>query len=157
MIQMFSNSSSSKVGIVITDGKSSSTSATLTEAKNAKDQNINMFAIGVGTNIDNQELNGIASSTGQVLLVANYTLLAQQIKSLVDEICETTNPCDGCKMANGIGYNPHTDCDKYIQCEFTANFTLHQHHVKQCGYGTFWNQDKLTCNHIGNVACDKAP
>ncbi|XP_050410803.1 protein PIF [Patella vulgata] len=161
MIEMFSGSSSPKVGIVITDGESLTPSATLTQATNARNQNINMFAIGVGDDINSEELNGIASSSGQVSSVTDYTALAQQISSLVLEICPTTQPttkpCDGCKMANGIGYNPHTDCDKYIQCEFTTDLTLLQYHVKQCGYGTFWNQDKLTCDHIGNVACDNDP
>ncbi|KAK6191869.1 hypothetical protein SNE40_003450 [Patella caerulea] len=160
MIEMFSGSSSPKVGIVITDGESLTPSATKTQATNAKNQNINMFAIGVGKDINTVELNGIASSTNQVLSATDYTALAQQITSLVLEICPTTqstNPCDGCKMLNGIGYNPHTDCDKFIQCEFKADLTLLRYHEKQCGYGTYWNQDTLTCDHIGNVACDNDP
>ncbi|XP_050410597.1 protein PIF [Patella vulgata] len=196
MIQMFGASSSPKVGIVITDGESLFPNITLSQATSAKADNVNMFAIGVGAFINTQELNGIASSTNQVLSVTDYTALAQQITSLVLEICPTTtqpttttpttttttqttttttqpttttqttrpttqttstHPCDGCAMVNGIGYNPHTECDKYIQCEFTTDLTLLRYHVKQCGYGTFWNQDKLTCDHIGNVACDNDP
>ncbi|XP_050410598.1 protein PIF-like [Patella vulgata] len=171
MIEMFNGSSSPKVGIVITDGASLTPSATRAQATNAKIQKINMFAIGVGDKINAVELSDIASSTNQVLSVTDYTALAQQITSLVLEICPTTqptttypttqpastHPCDDCAMVNGIGYNPHEDCDKFIQCEFTTDLTLLRYHVKQCGYGTFWDQDKLICNHIGNVPCDNDP
>ncbi|KAK6192595.1 hypothetical protein SNE40_004039 [Patella caerulea] len=56
-------------------------------------------------------------------------------------------------MRNGIGYNPHEECDKFIQCEFKNNQRLLRYHVKQCSFGTFWDQDKLTCNYAGKVAC----
>ena len=50
-----------KVGIVLTDGKSNEPSQTVMEAMKAHDAGITMMAIGVGDNLDMNELEAIAS------------------------------------------------------------------------------------------------
>ncbi|XP_050409702.1 protein PIF isoform X2 [Patella vulgata] len=67
------------------------------------------------------------------------------------------DPCSGCKMSNGIGYNPHPiDCRKYIQCEFGLNGVINSV-VQECGHGLFWDQDLLTCNYPAAVQCAADP
>lgn len=50
-----------KVAIIITDGRSSDTEATRSEAEKARKQGIHMFAVGVGNRVDNGELISIAN------------------------------------------------------------------------------------------------
>ncbi|XP_050407902.1 protein PIF [Patella vulgata] len=65
--------------------------------------------------------------------------------------------CRDCAIRNGIGYNPHLECDKFIQCNFVRNGNLAGFEIKQCGFGTFWDQTLLTCNFIGQVHCPNDP
>ncbi|KAH3890751.1 hypothetical protein DPMN_014839 [Dreissena polymorpha] len=50
-----------KIGIVLTDGQSHNLAKTVYEAFRAKRDRITMFAIGIGDNINERELEGIAS------------------------------------------------------------------------------------------------
>lgn len=64
--------------IVLTDGKSNDPKQTAIEAKRAKSRgNVQVFAVGVGSEVDRQELANIASQpTGQyVMTVRNYFAL----------------------------------------------------------------------------------
>ena len=49
------------IAIVVTDGKSSSSSATAAEAKKLRDAGVTVLAIGVGRGISKPELNSIAT------------------------------------------------------------------------------------------------
>ena len=73
-----------KIGIVITDGKSTNTTATAIEAKLAREEGIHMFAIGVGRNYDINELYDIASEPSQdyVFRARNYRTL-NRLKNLL--------------------------------------------------------------------------
>ncbi|XP_050409412.1 protein PIF [Patella vulgata] len=169
MADMFLNDGNSELpqfGIVITDGASNFTNETAEEAQSAKDDGVIMFAIGVGDLTDQDELISIESPDVQSIELDNYDQLDQAINSLISTICPNATknlvpidtgdggPCDGCLMWNGIGYNSHQDCDKYIQCEFTDDsFDYYLYSVIQCPFGTFWDQETVTCNHIDQVSC----
>ncbi|XP_013415045.2 cartilage matrix protein-like [Lingula anatina] len=79
-----------KIGIVITDGQSSDVSLTTNEAKNARDNGINMFAIGVGTNIKTTELNSIASDPDNrhVFTVSSFADFASIQADFTSGICK---------------------------------------------------------------------
>ncbi|XP_060073910.1 collagen alpha-3(VI) chain-like [Ylistrum balloti] len=68
-----------KVGIVITDGVSRDQVRTQEMARNAKAQGITLFAIGVGSSIDLDELQGIASDPDPF-----FTFMVDDFASLVD-------------------------------------------------------------------------
>ncbi|OWF49639.1 Collagen alpha-5(VI) chain [Mizuhopecten yessoensis] len=68
-----------KVGIIITDGVSRDQVRTQEMARNAKAQGITLFAIGVGSSIDLDELQGIASDPAPY-----FTFMVDDFASLVD-------------------------------------------------------------------------
>ncbi|XP_067669067.1 cartilage matrix protein-like [Haliotis asinina] len=63
------------IAIVMTDGQSQDWEKTQKEAAKARDVGINMFAIGVGFNLSEQELLDIAGRQEQVFTVADYRAL----------------------------------------------------------------------------------
>ncbi|XP_052064771.1 protein PIF-like [Mytilus californianus] len=63
------------------------------------------------------------------------------------------DPCDGCKMRNGAGFNGHpTDCGKFVQCYF-GNAGIKAAVIQECPWGNFWSQESLTCQPAGMVKC----
>nr|QKY77471.1 pedal mucus protein 7 [Patella vulgata] len=91
------------------------------------------------------------------ILLVSFVALASVISLTLGQTVVVVNqpgPCFGCVLRNGIGYvvpeNP--ECDTYLQCQYNQNGdavgTLHR-----CGFGTYWDQDALTCNHIDLVQC----
>ncbi|WAR02588.1 COLA1-like protein [Mya arenaria] len=82
-----------KIGIVLTDGQSSSIGKTLMEAKRTKRKKITMFAIGIGSNINERELQGIASSPSSeyVFKVDGYSALDAIKNSLAVRTCRGDN------------------------------------------------------------------
>ncbi|KAK6192401.1 hypothetical protein SNE40_003874 [Patella caerulea] len=140
--------------IVITDGKSARKTATLAAALRAKNMSISVFAVGVGNGVDELELAGIASDSSQVIKADDFDQLTPKIVGVIAMVCNDPDvvtddgPCFGCILRNGIGYLPTRDCDKFLQCQLSLAFT-----VKQCPFGTHWDQSALTCNYIGKVNC----
>ena len=64
-----------KVIILFTDGRSDDPVATIQEAVEAKDDGIRILSIGIGPQIDTEELNGIANapSNDNVFLISNFS------------------------------------------------------------------------------------
>ena len=62
---------------------------TVPAAKSARTAGINIFVIGVGSQIDYNELEGIAGSKDHVKLVWNFGMLLEKtfLKSLYSNIC----------------------------------------------------------------------
>ena len=82
---------SSKVAIVITDGQSSSRSATLSAASSLHAANIfDVYAVGVD-GADLTELRGIASSTEFVFFTSSFnnTGLKQLVDSILSQLCNS--------------------------------------------------------------------
>ncbi|KAK3759163.1 hypothetical protein RRG08_036954 [Elysia crispata] len=75
--------------IVITDGKSTDASKTQTEAAALRQTNITVLAVGVGSGVDIQELNTIASSPSLVFNVSNFQALSNITDQLVTDVCPT--------------------------------------------------------------------
>ena len=61
-----------RVAVVITDGRSNSYSATITAAQNAHDEDITIFAVGIGSNVNINELNAIASDPSYVSTITGF-------------------------------------------------------------------------------------
>ncbi|KAK6190243.1 hypothetical protein SNE40_002158 [Patella caerulea] len=74
------------VGIVITDGISKDPISTAQQAVVSRDMGINMVAIGVGTKVDELELQSIASN-GQVLTTAHFNQIGAILGNLVQVAC----------------------------------------------------------------------
>ena len=80
-----------RVGIVITDGYSNSFSETVTAAQNAHDDDITLFAVGIGGNVNSNELDAIASDSSYVSNLDNFD--SSQFEALQTTI--TNEACTG--------------------------------------------------------------
>ncbi|VDI28425.1 collagen, type VI, alpha [Mytilus galloprovincialis] len=93
-------SNAPKIGIIITDGKSSSSSATISAANAARANGIKLFAIGVGSSIDSSELRGIANDPDSdfYFKVNDFSALKSIESSLASKACTIFTPTPtGCK------------------------------------------------------------
>ncbi|ESO83272.1 hypothetical protein LOTGIDRAFT_236719 [Lottia gigantea] len=93
MIKMFTKlgrSSFQRIGIVITDGMSKDPSQTKQIAQEAKREGINMFAVGVGNRIHQQELKDIASNN-QVFISDSFLELSRSLMDVVRKACPDPN------------------------------------------------------------------
>lgn len=79
-----------KLAVVITDGRSTRPQETIREASLAKAEGITMIAIGVGTEIFQDELRQLASSPTQAFEVRDFSKLGEIINTMRDLICQGT-------------------------------------------------------------------
>ncbi|XP_059147872.1 cartilage matrix protein-like [Physella acuta] len=77
-----------KVGVVLTDGDSQDKDFTKKEAENARNQNITMYAIGVGPKVHETELTNIAGDKSRVSRVDKYEELRRIKQELANQICQ---------------------------------------------------------------------
>ncbi|KAK3591864.1 hypothetical protein CHS0354_005067 [Potamilus streckersoni] len=78
------------LGIVITDGISKNPLETKEQADYAKAEGVSMFAVGVTNLINKNELNAIASTPRQVLMLQSFSQLKDELINLMKKVC----PCD---------------------------------------------------------------
>lgn len=65
-----------RVAVVVTDGRSNiNSSLTIPSAEALHEARVTVFAVGVGNNINMNELNGIASSESFVILLSQFNLM----------------------------------------------------------------------------------
>jgi len=99
MMEMFKeskrpNSDVPKIGIVITDGKSTTdNTSTVPYAMDAKKAGILMVAVGIGNQTDYKELQGIASNDSLILEVSNFNELDKIKGSLKEAACDIPVDC----------------------------------------------------------------
>ena len=87
-----------RVGVIITDGYSNSYSTTVSAAQNAHDDDITLFAVGVGGNVNNNELDAIASDPSYVSTITGFD--SSQFEALqttiTNEACTSKLPSTPC-------------------------------------------------------------
>ena len=78
-----------RVGVVITDGHSQSYTATVAAAQSAHDEGITLFSIGIGSNVDSNELDAIASDPSYVSTITGFdtTQFAALQTTITNEAC----------------------------------------------------------------------
>jgi hypothetical protein len=87
-----------KFGILIVDGHHGSNLAkTKSEAKRAKDEGIKLIVIGVGSDVDESELNSIASSPADVLRCDSYAELSTLKSDIIARLCNGLLPSSSLK------------------------------------------------------------
>ncbi|XP_064631743.1 collagen alpha-3(VI) chain-like [Lineus longissimus] len=87
-------SSAPNIAVIISDGKSSDKSKTVAEAALAKADNITMIAIGVGSDVDKQELDDVASDpdSNHSFDVASFDGLAALNMLIAQTTCNVAAP-----------------------------------------------------------------
>ncbi|RUS79191.1 hypothetical protein EGW08_013049 [Elysia chlorotica] len=73
--------------IVLTDGNSQQPEVTKAAARRAADKNLDVFAIGVGNSVSEQELHNIATDGRHVFRVGTYDMLSDILRRLAYEAC----------------------------------------------------------------------
>lgn len=79
-----------KIAIVITDGRSNNAIMTSQEAMAAQQDNIIMFAIGIGFRVNNIELESIASKPTKThkFSIKDFMALESIVNSLANKTCK---------------------------------------------------------------------
>ncbi|OZC08479.1 hypothetical protein X798_04540 [Onchocerca flexuosa] len=101
----------SRVGIVITDGRSQDN---VTEpARNARNSHINMFSVGVTDHVLGSELEAIAGSPSRWFHVAKFKDLDTRLRSLIQKAaCPSPEPKP--RPPGGCNPSTQTGCDRTL-------------------------------------------
>ncbi|WAR18708.1 CO6A3-like protein [Mya arenaria] len=77
-----------RIVIVLTDGQSTDTGATIAEARSLKTQShATVIAIGIGSNVNQFELNNVATDRNHVFTVGSFSILHTLQVELKDQSC----------------------------------------------------------------------
>ena len=104
-----------RILIVLTDGRSSD--SVLTPARLLRNQNIVIYAIGIG-NYDSTQLNQIASSSSHVILLASFTDLADFTATLTASTCNEPQPVS---LGREISGSVQKDTFQYYRFQLNAS------------------------------------
>ncbi|XP_067680566.1 collagen alpha-6(VI) chain-like [Haliotis asinina] len=83
-----SRTNSTKIAIVITDGRSKDEAATLKEAAGLKSRGVVIISIGVGFGQDDHELKSMASKPNYVFSVSNFDALKTIQRQVIETTCQ---------------------------------------------------------------------
>lgn len=87
--------------VVFTDGAPDDAETTISAAEHAKKSNITIFAVGIGDNIDEDNLKSMASQESFVIPVSSYEQLIQFIDKINSVTCSVPQTPDiGSKVEN---------------------------------------------------------
>ena len=76
------------IAIVMTDGQSNvNTPGTLQQAALARNEGVLMLAVGIGNNVNRQEVEGITSDTNRAFFASNQDQLQRVANQILDVIC----------------------------------------------------------------------
>jgi len=89
-----SNPNIPKVAIVITDGHSTHKDKTKEQAQKLKEQDVEIYSIGVGNDVDEEELGNMASNKN-VFRVDTFSALEHLRPLLLRQVCKAKNTCLG--------------------------------------------------------------
>lgn len=98
--------------IVLTDGVSANTNLTIQQANMLKSQKIEILAVGIGTSINKDEINGIASDSSHVFTVSSFdalkTVRTDIKKAACEEVTTTTPAPPSTKLTTTEHFIPDT-------------------------------------------------
>ncbi|XP_046571860.1 collagen alpha-1(XII) chain-like [Haliotis rubra] len=106
-----------KIVIVLTDGESNFPNETVVAAKKLHDRRITVAAVGIGSEVNRDELNAIASNSKHVFLVPNFDALQSIHQQLTDTTCKLcdSSPIDIAFLLDGSGSEGKTNYDNQKQ------------------------------------------
>lgn len=84
---------------------------------------------------------------GIVFCVAALQLVNSQVT------VKNAGVCDNAMQRHGVGFNPHPyDCTQFVQCYYYPGGRVEPVY-RNCEYGQFWDQSKLSCLPAHSVKC----
>ncbi|CAH1775817.1 unnamed protein product [Owenia fusiformis] len=99
---MISRPGAEMYGVVITDGQSNHPKLTALEASRAKKEGIHMFAVGVGRNVDEQELKSIATDNDSMFTIYDYNALPSIRTALTRTTCSGNTGVCHCEVPHSV-------------------------------------------------------
>ncbi|OWF38639.1 Collagen alpha-6(VI) chain [Mizuhopecten yessoensis] len=137
-----------KIAVVLTDGQSHSRPATLSEASRLKQIGVKIISVGIGTQVSQEEINGIASDSNHAFTVATFDALHTIQSELENTACGGTippvtttcgsKPADIVFILDSSGSEGGDNFNKQLQfmSNFVKHFSIGPHDV-QFGLVTF--------------------
>ncbi|KAJ8308221.1 hypothetical protein KUTeg_013095, partial [Tegillarca granosa] len=129
-----------KIAIVMTDGQSLSTTNTARQAGYLKNINVEIIAIGIGSSLNRNELNSMATSPSQVFTVSTFDALKSIEYELTTAACGDcgTAPADIVFLLDSSGSETKSNFDKQLDLvkNFANQFQIGPNNV-QVGLATF--------------------
>ena len=90
MVNSSGRSQATRVMVVITDGESDKIVKTIGSANTARlEANFTIFAVGVGSNVNGNELQGVASSDRETILVESFDVLTTELNNITKQCIGT--------------------------------------------------------------------
>ncbi|XP_059162207.1 uncharacterized protein LOC131945194 [Physella acuta] len=147
-----------KVVITMTDGESNNVAQTKAEAQQLKAKGYKMISIGIGSQVNHDELTTLATSTNEMFLSPGYDVLHMLNEDILTRSCgvpgnipitvttgEVWDICRQQNWVNGIHANPF-DCTKFIECTY-----LHTA-IMNCPAGLLYDPSLNTCTFANSVS-----
>ncbi|XP_041366861.1 cartilage matrix protein-like [Gigantopelta aegis] len=94
-------SQAEKAMIVITDGESDDITKTIAAAVAARRQGFTIYAVGVGSNVNSMELEGVASTANDVIIAESFNVLATELGNLTKQCVAFTVKLTGQTVRQG--------------------------------------------------------
>nr|BAD16597.1 DEC-1 [Lymnaea stagnalis] len=139
-----------KIIIVLTDGESTYPEKTRAEATKLQSLGYHMMSIGIGNEINELELNALASNTSNIFKAASYQVLDQLHKEVVTRACQIQGEgnlpdySNFCRLLQP-GVYPHPDCRRYIRCVSQVA------QIINCPAGEAFNRALSACHYDDNA------
>ncbi|XP_035826886.1 matrilin-2 [Aplysia californica] len=124
----------SKVVIVLTDGRSTESDETVRQALILKSLGVEIISIGIGNQVDSNELKAIASNPDLVFYAPTFEDLASLKAQVVGQSCEAAGE------APGFGKECTDDCASNYVCKEEK-----EQKRCRCAAGFYYDQNILAC------------
>lgn len=85
--------STDNVLIVLTDGMSNNYNKTITEAGKLRKQKLTVYAVGIGSNVNQKELNAIASDNDHMIIISSFDQLGNLAANITQTECKGKIRC----------------------------------------------------------------
>ncbi|XP_067929075.1 hemicentin-1-like [Watersipora subatra] len=124
--------------LILTDGKSYNSEETALQAELLRDNGVEIYAIGVGTEVDFEELNAITGSSEKVYFAEGYSTLQNVEASIVADAKVSIGPCPTPTVETKVSV-----WSDWSACSVTCGTGIH-YRTRTCELGT----DGLVCPEL---------
>ncbi|XP_025115701.1 uncharacterized protein LOC112577005 [Pomacea canaliculata] len=126
-----------RILMVVTDGNSMDGARTLAAANQARQNNIGVIAVGVGSSINSEELSNIGQDPHNVFQIGSYKDLQTLTTTILNSACRVearlTTTAPGVTAAPCVDVD--SDCSSYADSVCTSYTSWAQQHcARRCGF-----------------------
>ncbi|XP_062602399.1 collagen alpha-1(XXI) chain-like [Saccostrea cucullata] len=148
----YGRNDTSKIAVIITDGKSNDKSNTLSEAQLLRNNGVIIFSVGVGGGVDTSELQGMATKTSYVFDVSTFSTLNSIRDKLARTTCEVITTCDYPGTPNnGKLHGSDFSQGESVTYSCETGYKLDGNQKRTCQSGKVWSGSLPSC--ISDTSC----